>query len=262
MKVLSRVFRGKFLDLLQRIPSQCRPDFSSTLVHTLLKQDWVVYVKPAFGGPTHVLRYLGRYTHRVAISNQRLLSFDGYNVGFRWKGYAHGKSSASWLLLLPSSCAAFARCAAPGLCPHPLLRLSRQCSPNRSAGTRSPSARRPTSTRSARRQLSASHLALSTLRSQHVHRPQPYRATTGLPMQTVRHLMIPTQSNGSQTCADTSSHNYVRTTKPALLWRFLAARKARIYLLHPSLSRVTTFPGSHFQSLPLAHWCRISPSAP
>ena len=90
VKVLSRVFRGKFLDLLQRVPRQCRPDFSSTLVHTLLQHDWVVYAKPAFGGPTHVLRYLGRYTHRVAISNQRLLSFDGHSVRFRWKDYAHG----------------------------------------------------------------------------------------------------------------------------------------------------------------------------
>jgi hypothetical protein len=52
---------------------------SSTLVRMLLQQDWVVYAKPAFGGPTHVLRYLGRYTHRVAISNQRLLSFDGHS---------------------------------------------------------------------------------------------------------------------------------------------------------------------------------------
>ena len=90
VKVLSRVFRGKFLDLLQRLPRQSRPDFSSTLVHTLLKHDWVVYAKPAFGGPNHVLRYLGRYTHRVAISNQRLLRFDGHTVSFRWKDYAHG----------------------------------------------------------------------------------------------------------------------------------------------------------------------------
>jgi Putative transposase len=81
---------GKFLDLLQRVPRPRRPDLSSTLMHTLLKHDWVVYAKPAFGGPTHVLRYLGRYTHRVAISNQRLLSFDGHSVSFRWKDYAHG----------------------------------------------------------------------------------------------------------------------------------------------------------------------------
>ena len=50
----------------------------------------MVYAKPAFGGPRQVLRYLGRYTHRVAISNHRLLSFDGERVTFRWKDYAHG----------------------------------------------------------------------------------------------------------------------------------------------------------------------------
>jgi len=50
----------------------------------------VVYAKPAFGGPMQVLQYLGRYTHRVAISNHRLLRFDGERVTFRWKDYAHG----------------------------------------------------------------------------------------------------------------------------------------------------------------------------
>src|ERR1700739_3159954 len=65
-------------------------DYPATLVRMLLKDDWVVYAKPAFGEPTRVLRYLGRYTHRVAISNQRLLSFDGRCVRFRWKDYAHG----------------------------------------------------------------------------------------------------------------------------------------------------------------------------
>jgi hypothetical protein len=50
----------------------------------------LVYAKPAFGDPVRVLRYLGRYTHRVAISNQHLLSSDGHRVSFRWKDYAHG----------------------------------------------------------------------------------------------------------------------------------------------------------------------------
>jgi Putative transposase/Transposase zinc-binding domain len=90
VKALSRVFRGKFLDLLQRVPRQRRPELPSTLMQALLKHHWVVYAKPAFGGPTHVLRYLGRYTHRVAISNQRLLTFDGHHVTFRWRDYAHG----------------------------------------------------------------------------------------------------------------------------------------------------------------------------
>jgi hypothetical protein len=52
-------------------------------VGRLRRQDWVVYAKPAFGGPLQVLRYLGRYTHRVAISNHRLLAFDGERVTFR-----------------------------------------------------------------------------------------------------------------------------------------------------------------------------------
>jgi hypothetical protein len=102
VKVLSRVFRGKFLDALKR-HYRCHkllcagPTLGLTnshefhrLIRSLYKKDWVVYAKPAFGDPIHVLRYLGRYTHRVAISNHRLLSFDGERVTFRWKDYAHG----------------------------------------------------------------------------------------------------------------------------------------------------------------------------
>ena len=59
-------------------------------VDALFETDWVVYAKPAFGGASAVLRYLGRYTHRVAISNHRLLAFDGERVTFQWKDYAHG----------------------------------------------------------------------------------------------------------------------------------------------------------------------------
>ena len=55
----------------------------------LFRTDWVVYAKPTMGGPAAVLRYLGRYTHRVAISNHRLVAFDGECVTFRWKDYAH-----------------------------------------------------------------------------------------------------------------------------------------------------------------------------
>ena len=66
------------------------PKRFASFLRTVYRQDWVVYAKPAFGGPTQVLRYLGRYTHRVAISNHRLLAFDGERVTFRWKDYAHG----------------------------------------------------------------------------------------------------------------------------------------------------------------------------
>jgi len=102
VKVLSRVFRGKFLAGLKRLyrnkeldcagPSAtlADPQQFAQLLRRLHRQDCIVYAKPAFGGPMQVLRYLGRYTHRVAISNHRLLTFDGEHVTFRWKDYAHG----------------------------------------------------------------------------------------------------------------------------------------------------------------------------
>ena len=102
VKVLSRVFRGKFCAGLKRLYRRKRlrcagpasalanPKQFHQLLRRLHRQDWVVYAKPAFGGPMQVLRYLGRYTHRVAISNHRLLAFDGEHVAFRWKDYAHG----------------------------------------------------------------------------------------------------------------------------------------------------------------------------
>ena len=101
VKVLSRVFRGKFCAglkcLYQRRKLRCAGPASALtdvkqfrkLLRRLHRHDWVVYSKPAFGDPSQVLRYLGRYTHRVAISNHRLLAFDGERVTFRWKDYAH-----------------------------------------------------------------------------------------------------------------------------------------------------------------------------
>jgi hypothetical protein len=102
VKVLSRVFRGKFVEALRRADDQneldlaggseplCDPAQWHAFVDTLFDTDWVVYAKSAFGGASAVLHYLGRYTHRVAISNHRLLAFDGDHVTFQWKDYAHG----------------------------------------------------------------------------------------------------------------------------------------------------------------------------
>ena len=59
----------------------------------------MVYAQPAFGGPSKVLRYLGRYTHRIAISNHRLLAFDNERVTLRWKDYAHGGKQRKMTLL-------------------------------------------------------------------------------------------------------------------------------------------------------------------
>ena len=105
VKALRRVFRGKFIDGLKRLYRRKRlgcagpaavfgePKQFTKLLGRLRRQNWVVYAKPAFGGPEQVLRYLGRYTHRVAISNHRLLAFDGERVTFRWRDYAHGNQS-------------------------------------------------------------------------------------------------------------------------------------------------------------------------
>jgi hypothetical protein len=100
--VLRTVFRKKFVTGLRQIYRKelldCRgpaTDFSDPawfeeLTVKLGKKKWFVYAKPPFGGPAHVLRYLGRYTHRMAISSHRLLAFDGQKVSFLWRDYAHG----------------------------------------------------------------------------------------------------------------------------------------------------------------------------
>jgi len=102
VKVLSRVFRGKFVAGLKRAFRQGKLVFPGSLqplatekafrafLRPLFRQDWIVYAKRPFGGPEHVLHYLARYTHRVAISNHRLLSVADGKVTFRWKDYAHG----------------------------------------------------------------------------------------------------------------------------------------------------------------------------
>src|ERR1700675_2942187 len=110
VNVLSSVFRAKFVDGLRKafrkgklvfsgsIAQLTNPKRFAAFVDSLFKQRWVVYAKPAFGAPTQVLRYLGRYTHRVAISNHRLLAFDGERVTFRWKDYAHGNKQRTMAL--------------------------------------------------------------------------------------------------------------------------------------------------------------------
>jgi hypothetical protein len=105
VKVLSRVFRGKFVSGLKQafqkgdlcLPGALQPlkrrEAFHSFLRTLFRQDWVVYAKPPFGGPEHVLHYLARYTHRVAISNHRLVAFQDHKVTFRWRDYAHGSKS-------------------------------------------------------------------------------------------------------------------------------------------------------------------------
>jgi hypothetical protein len=101
VKILSAVFRGKFLEALREAHTQGQlqvPGADSTadptwdfegLVSAAVKTAWVVYSKPPFGGPKVVLKYLARYTHRVAISNRRLRRLKGGRVWFDYKDYAH-----------------------------------------------------------------------------------------------------------------------------------------------------------------------------
>ena len=110
VKVLSRVFRGKFVAGLKRayrrrllqlsgeLQDLARPKRFAAFLRTLFREDWVVYAKPSFGGAETVLRYLGRYTDRVAISNHRLLDFNADSVTFRWKDYAHGNKQRKMTL--------------------------------------------------------------------------------------------------------------------------------------------------------------------
>jgi hypothetical protein len=110
VRVLSRVFRGKFIASLKRRFRQHQLTFAATLkplqnekafrsfLRPLFRQDWVVYAKPPFGGPHHVLGYLARYTHRVAITNHRLVAFERDQVSFRWKDYAHGNKKRKMTL--------------------------------------------------------------------------------------------------------------------------------------------------------------------
>jgi predicted Zn-ribbon and HTH transcriptional regulator len=110
VKVLSRVFRGKFVAGLRQaflsnklaFYGECLPLANerafAAFLRTLFRQDWVVYAKSPFGGPEHVLQYLARYTHRVAISNHRLLGVNESHVTFQWKDYAHNNKQRTMTL--------------------------------------------------------------------------------------------------------------------------------------------------------------------
>ena len=105
VRVLSRVFRGKFLHALKDAKVRQRLRFCGSLsalaqesdwnrfLNRVVSSEWVVYAKRPFGGPSQTLKYLARYTHRVAISNQRLIEFDGGRVSFNYRDYANGNRS-------------------------------------------------------------------------------------------------------------------------------------------------------------------------
>lgn len=119
MRVLSRLFRRRFLEELQRLHQAGRLCFFGELaalaearaftqwLAPLRRTEWVVYAKRPFAGPGAVLAYLSRYTHRVAISNSRLLGMNERGVSFRWKDYRASGSMRRKVMTL--ACAEFMR---------------------------------------------------------------------------------------------------------------------------------------------------------
>jgi hypothetical protein len=101
VRVLSRLYRRLFLERIRAVfdaglleffgelRGLTKPAVFAAHLRALRRIGWVVYAKPPFGGPQQVLNYLGRYTHRVAIANNRLIAVAGGEVCFRWKDYRH-----------------------------------------------------------------------------------------------------------------------------------------------------------------------------
>jgi hypothetical protein len=108
VKVISRLFRGKFLFYLKKTHEKGDlrfPGLISHLEHTfttflrpLYAREWVVYCTASFGGPESVIRYLGRYTHRVAIANHRIVGVENGTVSFTYKDYADGDKKKTMTL--------------------------------------------------------------------------------------------------------------------------------------------------------------------
>jgi Putative transposase/Transposase zinc-binding domain len=94
VKAMSKVFRAKYVAAIKSRVG----DLDKSVVNTLFKKDWVVYAKRPFAHASHVVEYLGRYTHKMAISNHRLEQVDGKTVTFRYKDYRQGAKKQSMTL--------------------------------------------------------------------------------------------------------------------------------------------------------------------
>src|SRR6476469_1797404 len=155
VRVLSRLFRRLFLDKLHaafaagdlgffgELAALAEPSAFTRRLRELRRVEWVVYAKPPFGGPAQVLAYLGRYTHRVAIANSRLVSVTDAQVAFRWKDYRdHGKTKLMTLCRRRVHPPLPAARPAGRLPSDPPLRLPREPPARRQARALSPAARR------------------------------------------------------------------------------------------------------------------------
>ena len=90
VKVMSLVFRGKFMQMFKKFCAEEKIPLQIDLLNKLYKTNWVVYARQPFAGPPQVIEYLGRYTHRIAISNHRIKSIEDGKVSFSYKDYRQG----------------------------------------------------------------------------------------------------------------------------------------------------------------------------
>ena len=184
VRVLSRLFRRLFLKKLLAAHEAGRLQFFgnhapladaqafATYLAPLRRAEWVVYSKRPLGGPEAVLAYLSRYTHRVAISNSRLIAFDQQGVTFRWKNYRIEGRDRYKLMTLTSD--EFIRqflihVLPKGFPPHPPLRPVRQGGRHRQHRARPRTARRAKAPKRTRRCCRSQPVGMSMLRRPHEH---------------------------------------------------------------------------------------------
>ena len=118
-KVMARIYRAIFIKQLKQLAKQGVISLSKSLREKLYNKRWVVYAKRPFTNPNHVIEYLGRYTHKVAISNYRLIKVSKTHVTFKWKDYRHGNTKKEMTL----SISKFLRRFALHILPHRFVRI-------------------------------------------------------------------------------------------------------------------------------------------
>lgn len=98
VKAMSIVFKHKYMEGFLHLLKEQNKNIEPSLRETLYSKSWIVYAKAPFGGPAQVIEYLGRYTHKVAISNHRIVSTDEGTVSFRYKDYTDGSKQKTMTL--------------------------------------------------------------------------------------------------------------------------------------------------------------------
>ena len=118
-KVMSILFRSIFLKELKQLIKRNVAHVDQTTINKLYKSNWVVYAKKPFQSPNHVIEYLGRYTHKIGISNYRIIKVDSSHVYFKWKDYRH----AAKLKVMRLTIKEFIRRFAMHILPHRFVRI-------------------------------------------------------------------------------------------------------------------------------------------